>query len=261
MLIWPEVKVREAQWLNVKCDTLVKDKTAENTDKKKPTCYAKLNYSATIWIINLTLRKKTRQHIFFYSIPRCIPPPPTFKLTFQGHPVLLPLAAGHQLQLPVLVQGDKGFERKPASPSDHPLLLFKQLIQLLHGALGRLAAALPLFSASGRLSSLTASPSSLSSARLQLSHEVLVDILADGITGCLVNGSRWLGPGGSLEPDETGDLGRGAGVCSQAINPTVESIAQVLVPGLLMRHKKGVKRWEEPDNIIGGVGLVQRLPN
>lgn len=138
------------------------------------------------------------------------------------------------------MQGDKGFEVQPTRPSDHALLLFKQKVQLLQGALGGLAAALALLC--GRVSSLA---STLSGACLQLPHEVFIYVLAESVTGCLVNGSWRLGPGGPREP-EARDLGGGAGVCRQAINSTVKGIAKVLVPSVL--RKKDVGEWLDQHN-------------
>lgn len=117
--------------------------------------------------------------------------PPTPEPTFQGHPVLLPFATGHQFQLPVFVQGDQGLKGKPPGSPHHALLLLKEQIQLLQGALGRLAAALPLLGASGGLESVSSSRPSPSYPRFQLPHKVLINILADRIAGCrLVDGAR-----------------------------------------------------------------------
>lgn len=117
---------------------------------------------------------------------------PSFQLTFQGHPVLLPLAAaGHELQLAVFVQRDERFEGEPAGPPHHTLLLLEQHVQLLHGALGRLAAAVALLGAGGRLPPLAAAATApRRRASFQLPHEVLVDVLADGVAGRLVDGAR-----------------------------------------------------------------------
>lgn len=96
--------------------------------------------------------------------------------TFQGHPVLFPLSPSHQLQFPLLLQGDKGFEEEPPSFPDNPLLLLKEQIQLFQRAEGLAAG---LHSLCGRFHLLCVGP-----AHFQLSHEILVDILsADRVSG------------------------------------------------------------------------------
>ena len=94
-------------------------------------------------------------------------------LTFQRHPVLFPLPPRHQLQLPLLLQRDQGFEEEPPGFADHSLLLLKEQVQLLQRA-ERLAAGLG--GLCGGLHVLRAGP-----AHLQLSHEVLVNVLLEGI--------------------------------------------------------------------------------
>lgn len=81
------------------------------------------------------------------------------------------------------MQGDQGFESKPPGSSHHPLLLFEQQVQLLQGALRRLAAALPLLGAGGRVQSVPRTHPALSYTRLQLPHKVLINVLPDRIAG------------------------------------------------------------------------------
>lgn len=134
------------------------------------------------------------------------------------------------------MQRDERFEGEPAGSPHHTLLLLEQQVQFLHGALGRLAAAVALLGAGGRLPPLAAAAAApRHRASLQLPHEVLVDVLADGVASRLVDGARGLGPRGPREPEEAGDLGGGAGVGSQAVHAAVERIALVLVPGFLER--------------------------
>lgn len=89
------------------------------------------------------------------------------------------------------MQGEQGFKRQPPGSPHHALLLFKQQVQLLQGALRRLAATLALLGASGWVRSVSRTRPSLSDPHFQLPHEVLVNILADGVAGCrLVDGAR-----------------------------------------------------------------------
>lgn len=165
-------------------------------------------------------------------------PPRSPQPTFQGHPVLLPLATGHQLQLSVFVQGDQGFEGKPPGSPHHALLLLKQQVQLLQRALRRLAAAVALLGASGRVWSVSRTRAGPAYPRFQLPHEVLINILPERVAGRrLVDGARRMGPGRSREPEEAGDLRRGAGVRRQAVHAAVEGVAEILGPGLLLAHR------------------------
>lgn len=167
-------------------------------------------------------------------VGRVPPPPPPTQPTFQGHPVLLPLATGHQFQLPVFVQGDQGFESQPPGSPHHALLLLKQQVQLLQGAPGRLAATLPLLGAGGRVRPVSRTRPALARPRFQLPHKVLVNVLPDRVAGCrLVDGAGGMGPGRPREPEQAGDLRWGAGVRRQAVHATVEGVAQILGPGLL----------------------------
>lgn len=175
--------------------------------------------------------------------------------TFQGDPVVLPLAPGHELQLPVLVEGDEGLEGEPASPSDHPLFFLEQQVELLQWAQGLFTAGLR---ALRRLTLLTAATTTAtaqsSSLGFQLPHEVLVDVLAQGVRP-LVQGAGWFaarrqglgtraGPGlgvASGVPVDAGTLGGRAGVGSEAIHTTVKALTGVFIPGLL-KGKRTEKR-------------------
>lgn len=122
----------------------------------------------------------THQH---FLVARQLKDKPTVNLsprTFQRHPVLLPFPPSHQLQFPLLLQGDKGFEEEPPGFPDHSLLLLKEQIQLLQGA-QRLAARLHGFR--GRVGVLHVGP-----AHFQLSHEVLVNVLLEGIAANHMSG-------------------------------------------------------------------------
>lgn len=94
-------------------------------------------------------------------------------LTFKCYPELFPLPPSHQLQLPFLLQSDKWFEKEPPGFPDHPLFLLKEQIQLLQRA-EWLTAGLCGFR--GRFYVLRVGP-----AHLQLSHEILVNVLLEGI--------------------------------------------------------------------------------
>lgn len=106
-------------------------------------------------------------------------------LTFKCDPVLLPLPPGHQLQLPLLLQRDQGFEEEPAGFPDHPLLLLKQQVQLLQGA-QRLAAGLRGFRR--RVYVLCVGP-----AYFQLAHEVFINVLSERVAANGVSGFASLG--------------------------------------------------------------------
>lgn len=93
-----------------------------------------------------------------------------------------PLAASHQLQLPVLVDGEERFEGEPSGPSHHALLLLEQDIQLLassdlHLPIHLLFLPL-LFLLSVPVRRLGPLGDAAAAARLQLLHEAVVDVLA-----------------------------------------------------------------------------------
>ena len=147
--------------------------------------------------------------------------------TFKCHPVLLPFPPGHQFQLPFLLQGDEGFEEQPPSLAHHPLFLLKEQVQLLQRAewpaagLGRLR---------GRLEVLRVGP-----AHLQLSHEILVNVLLEGVAADRMSGFASVGQDMSGAPCPQGrrPLGGPLRVHVQPIRTAVKVVTALLGPRLL----------------------------
>lgn len=105
--------------------------------------------------------------------------------TFECDPVLLPLPSCDQLQLLLLLQGHQRFEEQPSCLAHHSLLFLIQQIQLLQGTKGL---ATGVFCFRRGLHILQVHP-----AHLQLSHEVLINVLPQGITADCVGGLASLG--------------------------------------------------------------------
>lgn len=148
-------------------------------------------------------------------------------LTFQCYPVLFPLPPGHQLQLLFLLQSDEGFEEQPSSFSDHPLLLLKEQIKLLQRAEGPTAGVCGFC---GRFYMLCAGP-----AHFQLPHEILINVLLEGIAAnCM---SRFASLGQDLSraprPQWSRHLEGPLHVCIQSIWAAVKVVTAFLGPRLL----------------------------
>lgn len=147
--------------------------------------------------------------------------------TFECDPVLSPLPPRHQLQLPFLLQSDEGLEEEPPGFPDHPLLLLKEQVQLLQGAEGLAAG---LGGLRGRVWVLRVGP-----AYFQLPHEVLIDVLAEGIAANGVSGLASLGQELSRAPrPQRGRWLEGPlHVPVQSLRAAVKVVAAFLGPRLL----------------------------
>ena len=153
-------------------------------------------------------------------------------LTFKCYPVLFPLPPSHQLQLPFLLQSDKGFEEEPSGFPDHPLFLLKEQVQLLQGAQW-LAAGLRGFCR--RVYVLRVGP-----AYFQLAHEIFINVLSEGVAA---NGmSRFASLGQELSRAPGPQWGRclegSLDVCVQSIWAAVKVLAALLGPRLLGATQK-----------------------
>lgn len=147
--------------------------------------------------------------------------------TFECDPVLLPLPSCDQLQLLLLLQGHQGFEEQPPCLAHHSLLFLIQQIQLLQGTEG-LATGVLCFRRGLRV--LQVHP-----AHLQLSHEVFINVLPQGITADSIGGLASLGQGmaGARRPQQSGELWWCQCVRSEVVRSAVKVFTPIFILWLL----------------------------